>query len=114
MKIIKHKLEHYRAERERMRTAPLHALGDNITHEKCQRYAAEFTALIDAIENGDDAVIGELIAESIAERDDPMSAADLSKWFREECGREPTADEMEIMGPNTEEQIREQIAYYRE
>lgn len=52
-------------------------------------------------------------ASFISDRDEPMSATALAAWHQEITGRPPTAEELAEMRPNTEADIREQVAWYR-
>jgi len=49
----------------------------------------------------------------INDRDDPLTAESISTWFEEITGRQPTADELLSMNPDSDESIREQAAWYR-
>lgn len=54
------------------------------------------------------------IAQAIADRDEPMTAQQLRDRFRAAALCEPTLAEMEIMYPNSEGAIVEEIERYRE
>ena len=54
------------------------------------------------------------LAQAIADRDEPMTKADCIEAFVASCGREPTTLDLEIMRPDSEETVAEQIRYYSE
>ena len=54
------------------------------------------------------------IAQAIADRDWPDDRDACIRWFREAAGRGPTDDEIDIMSPNTQSQIDDEAAFWRE
>jgi len=48
----------------------------------------------------------------ISDRDDPLTAESISTWFEEMTGRQPTADELREMHPDTPKAVADQAAWY--
>ena len=47
--------------------------------------------------------------EFISDRDFPMTKASLIAWFKEETGQNPTAGQIHVMHPDSEEAVQDAL-----